>query len=224
MKNEDYHAEENLNIVKEHSPEYLEKEMTDEEYADYMYHKEMDESSQELEEEIISSSDWDEIEKQSLAALNQFQKGLTKVDIKEMASNAVENLMINGNPLQIAEALSGMEMFVKEVKEDKKYKDYVREEAEKYPFGYVSKSGAKIECAEVGNSYDFSQCNDPYLPSMESQVIKFADKVKERKEFLKAVPVSGLVITNEEDGETVKIYPPTKSSTSSIKVTLAKGF
>lgn len=177
---------------------------------------------QQREEEIVSPSDWDEIEKQSLAALNQFQKGLTKVDIKEMAANAVENLLINGNPLQIAEALSGMEMFVKEVKDDKRYKDYVREEAAKYPKGFVSKSGAKIECAEVGTTYDFSKCGDPKYLDFLTDVEDANTQLKIHQAFLKSIPLEGIEVLR--DDEVVRIYPPSKSSTSSIKITLSKGF
>jgi len=45
--------------------------------------------------------------------------------------------------------------------------------------------------------------------------------IKNRETFLKAVPIHGLDIINE-DGEVLKIYPPNKSSTSSVKCTIQK--
>jgi hypothetical protein len=56
---------------------------------------------------------------------------------------------------------------------------------------------------------------------MEDELIQIDKSMKWRKDFLKTVPVSGLDIITE-DGEAVRIYPPSKKSTSSYKVELAK--
>jgi len=156
-----------------------------------------------------------------LQTLQTFESGLKKSDIKSLAISAVDSCLESGNVLKVAEALSGMEAFIKEVKDDKRFTDYVREETAKTPKGFVSNSGAKIELAEVGTKYDFSQCNDPELTGYEADMSIIKDLVDVRKEFLKNVPVSGLDILTK-DGEVVKVYPPSKSSSSSFKVTLAK--
>jgi hypothetical protein len=44
--------------------------------------------------------------------------------------------------------------------------------------------------------------------------------LKERQDFLKVVPVAGVLFTDEITGETYKIYPPSKTSTTSVAVTL----
>lgn len=161
------------------------------------------------------------IEQQSISALELFEKGLTKKDLKVMAAAAVESVLHQANPLQVAEALTAMETFCKEVKDTKAFKDYVREEASKSPKGFISNSGAKIELTEVGTSYDFSGCNDGLLLTLEEELKQKADLLDERKKFLKTVPASGLDLVTP-DGEVIKIYPPTKTSTSSYKITLAK--
>lgn len=158
---------------------------------------------------------------ENITALELFETGLRKSDLKVMAGNAVDSVLEKGNVLQVAEALSAMELFVKEVKDDSRFKELVRDEACKTPKGFVSNSGAKIELVETGTSYDFSKCNDSELLSLEASLSKVKENLEKRKSFLKTVPLSGLDIITE-DGEAIKIYPPSKTSTSSYKITLAK--
>ena len=44
--------------------------------------------------------------------------------------------------------------------------------------------------------------------------------IKERQDFFKTIPLSGIEVLY--DDEIVKLYPPSKSSTSSIKTTISK--
>jgi hypothetical protein len=158
---------------------------------------------------------------EQLEVVESFEKGLTKSDIRNLSEEFVEKVLAEGNPLRAAEGLSAMENFLKEVKDNPLFKDYVREEAAKYPKGFVSTSGAKIECCETGTKYDYSACEDEVINSLNEQLISLKEKISEREKFLKTVPQSGLdVIT--ENGEAVKIFPPAKSSTSSYKITLSK--
>lgn len=178
------------------------------------------ESQQVIQQSEQAYEDW-LTDNQPEIAIALFKNGTNKVNIKKVAIEAVNNVLEQGNVLQVVEAISAMEVFVKEVKDDPRFKDYVREEASKTPKGFISNSGAKIECAEVGTTYDFSGCGDPLLEDLENTSKSSADNLKARKEFLKTVPSAGMDIVTS-DGEVVKIYPPTKTSTSSFKVTLAK--
>lgn len=154
--------------------------------------------------------------------LEVFESKLTKSEIKSMAVNVVNNVKESGNPLQVAEALSAMELFIKEVKADEGFKDYVREEISKNEKCFVSKSGAKLELAETGSKYDFSMCGDIEMEMLETEANRFSALLKQRQDFLKTIPQSGLVVTDKESGDTYEIYPPSKTSTSSYKITLAK--
>lgn len=150
----------------------------------------------------------------------QLFEGLTKSKIKTMAKNSVENIRENGKVLQVAEALSAMELFIKEVKAIDEFKSYVREEIEKHNV-FKSESGAKIESIEVGVTYDYSNCNDDELDLIQMNFETISEALKGRKEFLKKVPVAGIDIFSKSSGEIIKIYPPSKSSTSTYKVTLS---
>ncbi len=162
-----------------------------------------------------------ELNEQSITAIKLFD-GLTKGAIKEIAATAIVNVLNNGNPLEVAESLSAMELFIKEVKDDKRFKDYVREEAAKTPKGFISKTGAKIELAETGTAYDYSQCGDAELEMLDASFKSAEASLKERKEFLKKIPTSGIDVIVPFSGEVIHIYPPSKSSISSYKITLAK--
>src|SRR6185312_2065969 len=163
---------------------------------------------------------------QTESALEIFEQPLTKSIIKLMAQDALESIKDTGNVLKVAEALSAMELFIKEVKGSEEFKEHTREEISKYPKGYTSPSGAKLECAETGSKYDYSACNDLEYVFLTNRLELASKEVKERETFLKAIPQSGLPQEklDEETGELIKwtVYPPSKSSTSSYKITLAK--
>lgn len=78
--------------------------------------------------------------------------------------------------------------------------------------------GATFTKTEVGTKYDYSQCNDSKLAELEKAAKDAADALKKRQEFLKTVPVEGLAVTDTDTGETYTVYPPAKSSTSTVSV------
>ena len=88
---------------------------------------------------------------------------------------------------------------------------------------YVEKQfeflGNLIEKTELGTKYDYTRCGDPVWEQRKAAADSADGLVKEREAFLKALrqPVT---IVIEETGEVVKINPPTKTSTSGLKVTI----
>lgn len=79
---------------------------------------------------------------------------------------------------------------------------------------------AKFEVKETGVKYDFSKCEDPILNDFLRQQEEIDKNVKDRQAFLKTVPAKGMSLLNEETGEMFIVYPPAKSSTTSVAVTL----
>jgi hypothetical protein len=120
---------------------------------------------------------------------------------------------------KIKEQISGNSQ--SNIPEDKEFTSMVRDEVAKHGKAATTPRGVKIELAEVGSSFDFTQCNDPELVTLEAEVLAANEKLKARKDFLKAVPTKGMEIITGE-GEVITIYPPSKSSKSSYKVTLPK--
>lgn len=107
---------------------------------------------------------------------------------------------------------------------DKEFVDYIREQIKvnSDKDNFTTGRGVKFTIAEVGTTYDFTNCNDPVLVQLESSAKEITEMLKQRKEFLKAVKPEGEIITNSDTGETVTVYPPAKSSKSSFKTSLPK--
>ena len=147
---------------------------------------------------------------------------LTKSQIKIVCKDIVDRISETGNAIESMEMISKMENFVKELRSNKELIEMVRDEVSKYGSkGLVTASGVKIELAEVGVKYDYSQCNDYEYSCLLEQKLFLDEKLKERENFLKMLPKSGTSIITEL-GEVIMVYPPSKSSTSSIKTTISK--
>ncbi len=148
---------------------------------------------------------------------------LTKSSIKELANLEVTHILENGkNPLEIIELSNALIEFAESIKKDTRFISYVRDEVSKFGKEHTTKNNTKIELAEVGTKYDYSDCNDFILPELNNKLEKAKKEVSEREAFLKSIPPKGIDLMNEETGELIKVYPPAKYSTSSVKVTLSK--
>jgi len=147
---------------------------------------------------------------------NELNKGQLSV-----IASITANEMQNSNILDAIDVMSKMEFLIKEIKSNKEFIESARNEVEKWGKEYKSSTGTKIELAEVGTKYDYINCNDVQLNKLltDQEFIEF--QIKERQTFLKSLPTEGLeTITSE--GEVIKLFPPTKTSTSSIKTTLPR--
>jgi hypothetical protein len=124
----------------------------------------------------------------------------------------------NVNPLKVHLQIKCMEDIIKLLNSNTIYKKAVLEEAEKQGQKSFEYQNAKVEIKETGVKYDFTQCSDPvYLDAL--RMSEQANEVlKARQDFLKTVPSKGMEL--KVDDEVVTVYPPSKSSTTSIAVTL----
>jgi len=147
---------------------------------------------------------------------------LSKTQIKVIAEQTAQDIIDNGKDvIQIADTIAKLELFIKELKASPEYMDYLITEVSKFGKGTTTSTGTKLELAEVGTKYDFSQCNDPELKRMEDEFAVWEQNIKDRKEFLKALTPKGVNII-DETGEIITLYPPSKSSKSSVKCTIVK--
>lgn len=145
----------------------------------------------------------------------------TKTDLNIISECFINEISQNGNSIQALELIAKMEYLIKQIKGSNEFIDLLRTEVEKYGRALTTPTGVKIELAEVGTKYDYSQCNDDILCELEYQLTFYETKVKERKDFLKTIAKEGIDIISE-GGEVKRIFPPSKSSTSSFKTTISK--
>jgi len=78
--------------------------------------------------------------------------------------------------------------------------------------------GAHVDVAEFGTKYSYENCEDVIWNQLNTDSISIAEKKKDRETFLKTLK-EPITVVDEQTGETWKIIPPLKKSTTGIKVT-----
>lgn len=138
--------------------------------------------------------------------------------VAELANNAI-SAIADGNidPITAHINLSRMEAAIQQVKSDDRVKDITLRELAKYGKKQTFGDCTLEEC-EVGVRYDYSLCNDDELAELESMKREIEQRIKSRQATLKALPISGLA----DPATGAMIYPPAKSSKTTIKTTFKK--
>lgn len=157
----------------------------------------------------------------------------TKVERQDFVIGVVEALD-NGNvdPLKIHLQVKCMEDIITQLTSmdekknkgsihfAKKYRDHLLTSVQAYGKKSFEFQNSKVEIKETGTKYDFSKCEDPILNGLYAKQAEFDLAVKAREAMLKTISEKGMIITDEESGETFTVYPPSKSSTTSVAITL----
>jgi hypothetical protein len=149
--------------------------------------------------------------------LPQIREGLKKQQIASMASQSVDALLEEGNVFQVAEALAAMEEFVKAVRNDERYIQFLRDELVKHHGRLTTNSGAKIEMCEAGVRYDYS--NNTEWNYLNEQIRQLTNQKKTLEEKLKRI-APGRVAVDPETGEMLE--GAHKTSKSTYRITLAR--
>ena len=125
----------------------------------------------------------------------------------------------NTDPLKVHLQVKNTEALIKELSEDKEYKEMVLTQAAKHGKNF-DLHNANFRIQEVGTKYDFAHCGDSVIDGLYLEMSELKAKIKEREEFLKSLPPIGLDIVDSDTGEVKTILKPIKTSTTSIAVTL----
>lgn len=123
------------------------------------------------------------------------------------------------SPLEVHLQIKCMEDIIKLLNSNSIYRDCLLTEAGKEGKVFLFHN-AKFETKEMGVKYDFEKCGDTVLQELYRQKTVLDKQVKDRESLLKTLPEKGQGMINEETGETWTAYPPVKTSTTSIAVTL----
>ncbi|HEV3223895.1 MAG TPA: hypothetical protein VGZ90_13495 [Puia sp.] len=100
-----------------------------------------------------------------------------------------------------------------------KYKAAVLAAAEKYGKKFTLHN-SEFQIKEAGVKYDYSKCGDDRLTKLMADYKELGDVIKKQQEFLKTVDQSGIGVLDPETGELATLYPPSKSSTTIVQVTV----
>ena len=149
--------------------------------------------------------------------LPSIQEGLRKTEIYELAIKSVDNVLEEGNVFRVAEAIAAMEEFVKAVRKDERYVNFLREELVKNNGRLYTNSGAKIELCEAAVSYDYSQ--DATWKMIDNEIKSLQEQKKLREELLRNI-APGRMAVDPETGEVLE--GAVKTSKSTYRITLAR--
>lgn len=142
----------------------------------------------------------------------------TKSERQSFVLNIVDALETT-DPLKVHLQVKCMEDVIKQLNANTVYKRSILEAAEKLGKTFEI-NAAKFEIKETGVKYDYSQCNDDEMATLLKEQEELTAKIKAREAFLKTVPPKGMAVVMEGTGEVLTVYPPAKSSTTSVAVTL----
>ena len=149
--------------------------------------------------------------------LPSIKEGLSKKQIGQLADDAVGNVLEEGNVFGVAEALAAMEEFVKTVRRDERYVQFLRDELAKHHGRLITASGAKIEMCEAGVSYDYS--SNAEWCALEAERFEIERKKKAVEEKLRLL-APGRVAVDPDTGEMLE--GPMKTSKSTYRITLGR--
>lgn len=141
---------------------------------------------------------------------------ISRADIVEMSQVIVAKVKDGEvNALEAKLKLKALESVIKDCAGS--IDPLAREEAEKYGDKRFTAMGARVELAETGVNYDYSECNDLIYNKLQEKKILLDAEMKARESFLKSLK-KATELVNDDTGETWTVNPPIKKSTSSLKI------
>jgi hypothetical protein len=149
--------------------------------------------------------------------LPSISEGLSKKQIADLAEQSVSNVLEEGNVFQVAEALAAMEEFVKNVRKDERFVEFLRDELNKNRGRLITNSGARIEACEAGVMYDYSGNGE--WRELDQQIKILTDQRKAVEEKLRKL-VPGRMAVDPETGEVLE--GALKTSKSTYRITLSR--
>jgi hypothetical protein len=123
------------------------------------------------------------------------------------------------NPMELHIRMKCLEEVVKQLTSMPAYKAIVLDDAEKHGKSFQYHN-AKVDIREVGVKYDYSMSGSSELSELYVQAANIDSRIKVLESYLKGLPTSGIQVLNPSTGEVETHYPPAKTSTTSVAVTL----
>lgn len=147
--------------------------------------------------------------------LSQFATTSTQIDV--FSDQVIES--VKSGEADVIDVLIKLRAFERASERIlKEIKDELLTAAERYPGNSFEYNGNKIEKAELGTKYDFAVCGDTEWEQFKQQEEQWAVRRKEREALLKAMVKPQNIV--DDNGELITINPPTKKSTTGLKVTI----
>jgi len=123
------------------------------------------------------------------------------------------------NPMELPIRMKCIEEVVKQLTSMPAYKAIVLDDAEKHGKSFQYHN-AKVDIREVGVKYDYSGCGNSTLAELYERQEVIAEMIKAREAYHRSLPKTGIGAIHPSTGEVETHYPPAKTSTTSVAVTL----
>lgn len=136
---------------------------------------------------------------------------LSKKEITQMAEVLIVNVD-SINIIKLAAQSAKFQLLASEM--DKHIKEHLFTDLRKFEGSKTSAYGIDFSEMEGGVKYDYSETES--WVNLQNQIDALKEKQKEVETFCKALKAS-VKMLDEETGELMDFYPPSKSSTTTIK-------
>jgi len=135
----------------------------------------------------------------------------------EVVSSHIKDVGLNGgNVIEELIAIRKMTFMLDEV--EKGIKQYVMNELDTFERNEVERHSSTVKVVESAPKYDYSESS--IWEKQKAIVDKETEKLKDIEKFLKSLKEKKSML-DEETGEVVECYPPSRSSSSTLRVTLS---
>jgi hypothetical protein len=139
-----------------------------------------------------------------------------KSEMISMVDSYIENLSINGgNPAEDLVRCSKYMFLLEEL--DKRLRGYAATEASAYDNQEMDIMGNKVKVIESSVKYDFASTKS--WKEQKRLVDEATKKLKDIESFAKTLK-SKTTIVDEETGESHEFYPPVRTSSTTVRVTI----
>ncbi|MBQ2188943.1 MAG: hypothetical protein II401_10375 [Bacteroidales bacterium] len=123
--------------------------------------------------------------------------------------------------LKVHAQMENLKAVIEGYLKDPKVKELEIDEVRKYENDIAEVHNAKFEIASVGVKYDYTLCGHKAYNRIQQQIADLQAKAKQMEEVMK-LNKEMWVYTDTETGETYEVYPPTKTGSLSVKITVKK--
>lgn len=143
--------------------------------------------------------------------------------VAEMVANAKE-VVLSGDidPITAFVNIQKMAKAIETYSKDKDIRRVTLDALQLYGQKSVTKGDATLEITETGTRYDYSTTGDARIAELYELKKALDADIKEREQYLKSLPSSGVQVVDPDSGEVATLYPPVKTSTTWIRTTFTK--
>lgn len=143
--------------------------------------------------------------------------------LRDLTKGIKENILSGEvDSLDAMIALKGIKKSIETIEKDADVADSVMRRFDHYNEKTVNLRHASITLKDTGVKYDYSVCNDPAYNALMAEMNELKAKIKEREDFLKALPDAGLDVYDHDTGELYTLHKPLRLATQTLEYKFKK--